>query len=86
LFGPVLKPQYPDGAIEALRQAQYHAAQADCPQTLKKGKRALKSADRHMKRREEATLFEMREDRRPAPERTAAGRYLEPSLFEGGSR
>ena len=26
-------------------------------------------------------LFEMKDDRRPAAERTAAGRYLEPSLF-----
>lgn len=26
-------------------------------------------------------LFELREDRRPAAERTAAGRYAEPTLF-----
>ena len=26
-------------------------------------------------------LFELREDRRPATERTAAGRYQEPTLF-----
>jgi hypothetical protein len=26
-------------------------------------------------------LFELRDDSRPATERTAAGRYLEPSLF-----
>jgi len=26
-------------------------------------------------------LFELREDHRPASDRTAAGRYLEPSLF-----
>jgi hypothetical protein len=30
---------------------------------------------------EQPALFELREDRRPAGERTAAGRYLEPSLF-----
>jgi len=30
---------------------------------------------------EQPTLFELREDCRPAAERTAAGRYLEPSLF-----
>ena len=30
---------------------------------------------------EQAALFELREDCRPATERTAAGRYLEPSLF-----
>ena len=29
------------------------------------------------------TLFELREDMRPAPQRTAAGRYAEPSLFDG---
>jgi hypothetical protein len=27
------------------------------------------------------TLFPLRDDRRPASERSAAGRYLEPSLF-----
>jgi hypothetical protein len=27
------------------------------------------------------TLFELKEDHRPAAERTAAGRYQEPSLF-----
>jgi len=26
-------------------------------------------------------LFELKDDRRPSAERTAAGRYLEPSLF-----
>ena len=30
---------------------------------------------------EQAALFELREDCRPATERTSAGRYLEPSLF-----
>ena len=30
---------------------------------------------------EQPVLFEMKEDSRPAPERTAAGRYSEPSLF-----
>lgn len=29
-------------------------------------------------------LFEIKEDRRPAAARTAAGRYLEPSLFNRG--
>jgi hypothetical protein len=29
------------------------------------------------------TLFELREDYRPTPERTAAGRYREPTLFAG---
>jgi len=32
-------------------------------------------------RTEQPVLFEIKEDRRPAPERTAAGRYQEPSLF-----
>jgi hypothetical protein len=30
---------------------------------------------------EQPVLFEMKEDTRPASERTAAGRYSEPSLF-----
>ena len=30
---------------------------------------------------EQPFLFEMKEDCRPVPERTAAGRYSEPSLF-----
>jgi hypothetical protein len=30
---------------------------------------------------EQPALFELREDRRPAAERTVAGRYREPSLF-----
>jgi hypothetical protein len=29
------------------------------------------------------TLFELRDDARPRPERTAAGRHAEPSLFDG---
>jgi hypothetical protein len=33
------------------------------------------------RRGEQPPLFELREDCRPATERTAAGRYLEPSLF-----
>jgi hypothetical protein len=31
---------------------------------------------------EQPVLFEMKEDSRPTPERTAAGRYSEPSLFD----
>jgi hypothetical protein len=30
---------------------------------------------------EQPPLFELKEDRRPEADRTAAGRYLEPSLF-----
>ena len=30
---------------------------------------------------EQPTLFELKEDCRPVPERTAAGRYAEPNLF-----
>ena len=33
------------------------------------------------RRAEQPPLFELREDCRPPTERTAAGRYLEPSLF-----
>jgi len=31
-------------------------------------------------------LFELKDDRRPAAERTAAGRFLEPSLFTQSGR
>jgi hypothetical protein len=34
---------------------------------------------------QQLALFELRQDCRPASERTAAGRYLEPSLFDAGS-
>jgi hypothetical protein len=30
---------------------------------------------------QQPALFELKDDRRPTAERTAAGRYLEPSLF-----
>lgn len=33
------------------------------------------------RRPDQPTLFALRDDRRPAPERTAAGRYAQPSLF-----
>jgi hypothetical protein len=33
------------------------------------------------RRAEQPPLFELRDDSRPQAERTAAGRYLEPSLF-----
>jgi hypothetical protein len=32
-------------------------------------------------RRQQPALFELKDDRRPVAERTAAGRYREPSLF-----
>ena len=42
----------------------------------------LRQEQREAARRvEQPPLFELREDCRPPPERTAAGRYLEPSLF-----
>jgi hypothetical protein len=31
----------------------------------------------------QATLFELKEDARPASQRSAASRYAEPSLFDG---
>ena len=33
------------------------------------------------RRPDQPPLFALRDDRRPAPERTAAGRYAQPSLF-----
>jgi len=42
----------------------------------------LRQEQREAARRgEQPALFELREDSRPPTERTAAGRYLEPSLF-----
>jgi hypothetical protein len=42
----------------------------------------LRQEQREAARRgEQPALFELREDARPPIERTAAGRYLEPSLF-----
>jgi hypothetical protein len=35
-------------------------------------------AERHM---QQPTLFELRDDRRPASQQTAAGRYEEPTVF-----
>jgi hypothetical protein len=42
----------------------------------------LRQEQREVARRaEQPPLFELRDDSRPPTERTAAGRYLEPSLF-----
>jgi hypothetical protein len=35
---------------------------------------------------QQLALFELKQDSRPAVARTAAGRYLEPSLFDAGSK
>jgi hypothetical protein len=32
------------------------------------------------------TLFKLKDDVRPAPQRSAAGRYSEPTLFDGDQR
>ncbi len=45
----------------------------DIAQKRKEQRRAARS--------QQPALFELREDCRPKTERTAAGRYLEPSLF-----
>jgi hypothetical protein len=37
-------------------------------------------------RQPQPTLFELRDDARPPSERTAAGRYSEPTLFDGDLR
>lgn len=37
----------------------------------------------HAARPKQLALFELKDDRRPAAARTAAGRYAEPSLFDG---
>jgi hypothetical protein len=46
----------------------------DVLQLRREQKKALRQA-------QQPALFELKHDPRPAPERTAAGRYLEPSLF-----
>ena len=37
-------------------------------------------------RQPQPTLFELKEDARPASQRSAAGRYAEPTLFDGDPR
>jgi hypothetical protein len=37
-------------------------------------------------RQPQPTLFDLKEDARPPTERTAAGRYLEPTLFDRDPR
>ena len=46
----------------------------DILQMRREQRKALRQA-------QQPALFELRDDYRPAAERTAAGRYLEPSLF-----
>ena len=45
---------------------------------------AMRRAQIEQPRPPQPTLFELKEDARPASERTSAGRYLEPTLFDGG--
>ena len=44
---------------------------------------ALRREQLTQSRQPQPTLFELRDDARPPSERTAAGRYLEPTLFDG---
>jgi len=44
---------------------------------------ALRREQARREREPQPTLFELRVDVRPAAERSAAGRYAEPSLFDG---
>jgi hypothetical protein len=41
----------------------------------------LRKEQRDQVKAKQLTLFELKQDARPATERSAAGRYLEPSLF-----
>lgn len=41
----------------------------------------LRKEQREQERVRQLTLFELKDDARPSTERSAAGRYLEPSLF-----
>lgn len=58
--------------------------------TLPNGERYLWRDVLHMRREQkkaerqpQPTLFELKEDRRPPAHKTATGRYLEPTLFDG---
>lgn len=44
---------------------------------------ALRREQAKRERLPQSTLFDLKEDARPASQRTAAGRYAEPTLFEG---
>jgi len=48
--------------------------------------RRLQVEARHGSRNAQLTLFDMQDDCRPAAERTAAGRYQEPTLFNPRTR
>jgi hypothetical protein len=47
---------------------------------------ALRREQRQRERAPQPTLFELRDDARAASQKTAAGRYAEPTLFEGDRR
>ena len=42
----------------------------------------LRREQQKAERQPQATLFELREDSRPASQNTASGRYAEPTLFK----
>jgi hypothetical protein len=42
----------------------------------------LRREQRKQSRQNQLTLFELKEDKRPASQTTAAGRYEQPSLFK----
>ena len=47
---------------------------------------ALRRDQIRQTRQPQQTLFELKEDARPASQRSAGGRYAEPSLFDGDPR
>jgi len=47
---------------------------------------ALRREQARRERQPQPTLFELKEDARPASQRSAAGRYAEPTLFDGDPR
>ena len=47
---------------------------------------ALRREQAKRERQPQPTLFEIKEDARPASQRKAAGRYAEPTLFDGDPR
>ncbi len=46
----------------------------------------LRREQRRRERQPQPTLFELKDDARPVSQRSAAGRYAEPTLFDGDGR
>ena len=64
--------------------ARLNFIEIDCKRYLWRDVLQLRREQRKaLAQAQQPTLFELKDDRRPAAERTAEGRYREPSLFSG---